>query len=75
MLVSIQCGEGSNTNASKMLAEVYRVLGPNGVYLMISFGSPESRLDHLTRKEFEWGIWVHKLPRPTIAAQISQPNT
>lgn len=58
-----------------MLTEVYRVLGGNGVYMLISFGSPESRLDHLRRKEFEWGIWVHKLPKPTITAQISQANT
>ena len=47
---SVICGEGSNTNASKMLGEVYRVLGPNGLYMMISFGNPESRLDHLRRK-------------------------
>ena len=70
----MQCGEGSNTNASKMLTEVYRVLGANGVYMMISFGAPSTRLDHLLRKEFEWGIWVHKLPKPTITAQISQPT-
>ena len=37
---SVICGEGSNTNASKMLTEVYRVLSPNGVYIMISFGNP-----------------------------------
>ena len=43
--------------------------------MMITFGNPEIRLDHLRRKEFEWGIWVHKLPRPTITSQISQPNT
>lgn len=71
----MQCGEGSNTNASKMLTEVYRVLGPNGVYLMVSFGSPDARLEYLRRKEFEWGIWVHRLMKPTVSAQITPTNT
>lgn len=50
------------------------MLGPNGVYLMVSFGNPESRLDHLKKKEFEWGIWVHRLMKPTVTAQITPSN-
>jgi hypothetical protein len=33
-----------------MLTEIYKVLGPNGIYMMITFGNPEIRLDHLRRK-------------------------
>ena len=36
---SVICGEGSNTNANKMLSEIYRVLSANGVYIMITFGN------------------------------------
>lgn len=57
-----------------MLSEIYRVLGPNGVYFMVSFGSQASRLDYLKRKEFDWGIWVHEMPKPTVTAQITPPN-
>ena len=57
-----------------MLTEVYRVLGPNGVYMMITFGNQESRMDNLKKKEFEWGVWVHKLIRPTVTAQITPNN-
>ena len=57
-----------------MLTEVYRVLGPNGVYMMITFGNQESRMDHLKKKEFEWGVQVHKLIRPTVTAQITPNN-
>jgi ubiquinone/menaquinone biosynthesis C-methylase UbiE len=35
-----------------MLGEVYRVLGPNGVYMMVSFGNPEGRMEYLKKKEF-----------------------
>ena len=70
----MQCGEGSNTNATKMLTEIYRVLGGNGVYVMISFAGPDQRMEYLKRKEFEWGVWVHKLPKPTVTAQITPAN-
>ena len=36
----ILCGEGSTTNANKMISEIYRVLSANGVYILISAGSP-----------------------------------
>mmetsp|Transcript_6536 Transcript_6536/g.3694 ORF Transcript_6536/g.3694 Transcript_6536/m.3694 type:complete len:97 (+) Transcript_6536:118-408(+) len=39
-LDSILCGEGSTVNAHKMVSEVYRVLKPNGVYIVISYGMP-----------------------------------
>lgn len=70
----LQCGEGSNTNANKMLTEIYRVLGANGVYFLVSFGHPEVRLEYLKKKEFDWGIWVHKLMKPTVTAQITPSN-
>lgn len=57
-----------------MLTEIYRVLGQNGVYVMVSFAPPDSRMEYLKRKEFEWGVWVNKLPRPTVTAQITPSN-
>lgn len=57
-----------------MLNEIYRVLSPTGVYIMISFANLENRLQYLEKPEFDWGIKVHELPKPTITATITQPN-
>lgn len=57
-----------------MLAEIYRVLAQNGVYIMITFGSKEQRLQYLEKAEFDWGIAVHELPKPTITATITEAD-
>jgi len=54
-----------------MLSEIYRVLGPNGVYIMISFGPKSTRLNHLKKTDYDWGIWVHELQKPTVTATIT----
>lgn len=69
-----KCGEGSTTNANKMLSEIYRVLNQNGTYIMITFGPKHSRMQHLKKPDYDWGIWVHELPKPTIAATITPEN-
>ena len=62
----MQCGEGSNTNANKMLSEIYRVLAANGVYIMITFGYKEQRLQYLEKAELDWGITMEELPNGSI---------
>ena len=43
-LDSLLCGEGSTTAAAKYATGVARLLGPGGVFLVVSHGSPENRL-------------------------------
>ena len=47
--INIKCGEGSVTNAHKMLSEIHRALTAKGVYIMISYGTPEHRLTYLQK--------------------------
>lgn len=55
-------------NATKVLSEVYRVLAPGGIYVLITFGTPEYRHKYLNKSEFNWKI-VQELvvPKPPIA--------
>lgn len=46
-LDAILCGDKSFLNAAKMLKEVQRILKTGGLYIIISYGSPENRLFHL----------------------------
>lgn len=43
-LDSVLCGEGSATNSSKMISEVYKALNSTGTYFLFSHGTPEQRL-------------------------------
>ena len=54
-----------------MLSEIYRVLGPNGVYIMITFVPKGAILNHLKKPDYDWGIWVHELPKPIVTATIT----
>ncbi|UIZ23900.1 hypothetical protein KXD40_009557 [Peronospora effusa] len=72
---SILCGEGSTANVSKMCQEIYRVLKPNGVYFVVSYGVPDNRLSYLENKEMQWKVTVHTVPKPTVSAlQVSEAD-
>ena len=74
-LTNSQCGENSVANAQKVLSEVHRVLAPNGVYILISYGTPDHRAHYLKKPELHWKVYpeqqVHK---PTISTSIAVSN-
>ena len=47
MLDSLLCGEASTANTGRYVGEVARTLKPGGVYIIVSFGTPENRLSYL----------------------------
>uniref|UniRef100_A0A7N1A5G4 Methyltransferase type 11 domain-containing protein n=1 Tax=Kalanchoe fedtschenkoi TaxID=63787 RepID=A0A7N1A5G4_KALFE len=61
-LDSILCGTDSRENAAKMLHEVERVLKDNGVYLLITYGSPAYRL-RLLKDLCAWTIKLHVIEK------------
>jgi len=65
---SVLCGEGSTGNVGKMLSECVRVLKPNGVLFMISYGVPDNRLGYLESEEFPWKVSVTTVAKPTVSA-------
>ncbi|CAA2972123.1 methyltransferase 13 [Olea europaea subsp. europaea] len=63
-LDSLLCVYNSKQNSTKMLEEVSRVLKDEGVYILITYGSPIYR-PHLLRESCSWTIKLHvieKLP-------------
>ena len=73
-LDSILCGENSTANSQKMLNEVSRILKPDGLYMMISFGLEEHRMDILRPPSnpdaYGWKITVQKVPKPTVSGTV-----
>lgn len=66
-LDSVLCGDGSGPNAAQMLAEIYRVLAPNGVYICVSYGTGENRTKYFQNPEFKWHVSHHMVAKPTIS--------
>jgi EEF1A lysine methyltransferase 4 len=59
-LDAILCGDKSFLNAAKMLKEVQRVLKTGGLYIIISYGSPDNRLFHLVNSRVFRLTWSEK---------------
>ena len=71
---AILCGEGSTANVAKMCMEVSRVLKPNGVFFIVSYGVPDNRLQYLENEDYSWTVTVHTVPKPTVSA-TAVPDT
>jgi ubiquinone/menaquinone biosynthesis C-methylase UbiE len=46
---AVLCSENNLKDIQSLLKEVYRVLKMGGVYLMISHGPPDNRVNHIKR--------------------------
>merc|ERR1711998_421234 len=74
LMDAILCGEGSTANVAKMCMEVSRVLKPNGVFFIVSYGVPDNRLQYLENEDYSWTVTVHTVPKPTVSA-TAVPDT
>jgi len=71
---SILCGEGSTGNVAKILSECVRVLKPNGVLFLVSYGVPDNRLGYLESDEYPWKVSVSTIAKPTVSA-VAVPDS
>lgn len=46
---AVLCSENNLKDVQSLLKEMYRVLKTGGVYLMISHGAPDNRVNHIKR--------------------------
>jgi ubiquinone/menaquinone biosynthesis C-methylase UbiE len=70
------------TNIAKYLSEIHRVLTPKGIYIVVSYGTPENRLCYLekvinfrflinrSKPEFDWTVTNTTVYKPTISTSI-----
>eukprot|EP00624_Nannochloropsis_granulata_P006983 evm.model.NODE_5768_length_38717_cov_23.994007.6 len=72
---SILCGKGSITNVASMCMEVSRVLKPDGVFIIVSYGIPSNRLQYLQEERYKWQVSVHSVVKPSATASSSSSST
>jgi ubiquinone/menaquinone biosynthesis C-methylase UbiE len=69
---AILCGENSSDNAKKMAQEIYRVLKPGGVFIMITYGTPETRLPHFHETKIGWKVTVETVPKHYSTVELDK---
>lgn len=60
---TLMCSDNPITNVASMIDEAYRVLVPGGVYFVLSYASPATRLEHFTRQHVNWEIEKKEISR------------
>lgn len=58
---ALLCGENSFLNVAKMTKEVQRVLKEGGVYMVISYGTPDTRTEHFNRAHLDFEVEVNQV--------------
>ena len=53
---ALLCGDDAFLNVARMTKEVQRVLKHEGIYMVISYGRPESRLPHFERAHLDFQV-------------------
>jgi ubiquinone/menaquinone biosynthesis C-methylase UbiE len=48
----LKCGENSMSNCASYLSEIHRVLTPKGVFICVSYGTPENREIYLKKVRY-----------------------
>lgn len=68
LLDSILCGDRSRIMASRMLEQVHRVLKAGGVYIMITYASPDLRTKYFNPNK--WAVRSYQISKPRIPYMI-----
>lgn len=71
---SLLCGENSTAHTLKYISEVFRVLSPNGIFLIVSYNEPSQRIPYLTKDGHKWEVTHHTIPKPVIPTNPSATN-
>ena len=71
---SVLCGEGSLVVTGKCLAEISRVLAPEGVFICISHGQPSTRLQIFDKAEYGWSVQVETIAKPMLKLMKEQED-
>lgn len=71
-LDAMMCADDAPDGASKMLAEVARLLRPHGIYLLITYGAPKERLQLVRQAGCSWSIALYIMPTPRYQLKMSK---
>eukprot|EP01119_Soliformovum_irregulare_P025069 TRINITY_DN916_c0_g1_i1.p1 TRINITY_DN916_c0_g1~~TRINITY_DN916_c0_g1_i1.p1 ORF type:complete len:208 (-),score=39.41 TRINITY_DN916_c0_g1_i1:56-679(-) len=53
-LDAMMCGKNNILNCEKTCSEISRILKPGGVFMLITYGKPDTRLSVVDQPQFQW---------------------
>ncbi|KAL0241519.1 hypothetical protein GEMRC1_006754 [Eukaryota sp. GEM-RC1] len=71
---ALLCGKDSFENVLCAHKEINRCLKPQGIYVNITYGQPESRLDHFKRQDLNWNVETKTVPKSMLGLEENQDN-
>lgn len=72
MLDTLVTGENAKQSAEKFCAGVARILKPGGVYMCVSLGIPNERMELLTNQDFSWTVRSLPLIKHVISEVVEK---
>ena len=69
LLDTLLCSSQPFDDVSKYIGEMYRVLKPGGIFIIVSYGLPQSRLGYLNRG-LPWEVNVEEIPKPPLSSNF-----
>lgn len=72
---AILCGSNSFHNVYQMNKHVSRVLKKGGHFLVITYGHPDTRVDHFRRKRLHWEVDHKTVDKPIFSSDASQASS
>eukprot|EP00823_Brevimastigomonas_motovehiculus_P001217 TRINITY_DN11737_c0_g1_i1.p1 TRINITY_DN11737_c0_g1~~TRINITY_DN11737_c0_g1_i1.p1 ORF type:complete len:249 (+),score=66.14 TRINITY_DN11737_c0_g1_i1:158-904(+) len=74
-LDAILCGNESAKNSTTMLHECCRVLKRGGVFGIITYGQPATRLPYLEKTKFNWKVFTQRIDKSRYLYVVQKKET
>jgi len=71
---ALLCGGNSFHQAYQLNKQISRVMKKGGKYIVVSYGQPDTRIDHFRRKKLCWEIEHHTIDKPVFSCD-SAPSS
>jgi SAM-dependent methyltransferase len=68
---SLLCGSNSFHNVYQMNKQISRVLKRGGKYISITYGQPDTRIDHFRRKRLHFDVEHRTVDKPVFSSDVS----
>eukprot|EP00668_Euglena_longa_P028795 GGOE01036120.1.p1 GENE.GGOE01036120.1~~GGOE01036120.1.p1 ORF type:complete len:228 (+),score=65.13 GGOE01036120.1:78-761(+) len=72
---AILCGSNSFYNVYQMNKHICRVLKKGGSFVVVSYGHPDTRVDHFRRKKLHWEVEHKTVDKPIFSSDASQASS
>lgn len=62
----VLCSDNSFNKAIETLTQVHRVLAPGGIFLLVSYGVPDTRVGYLRSRQFTWKVEHQRIAKSPL---------